>query len=51
MKGSLRDEAVRKGQAQDAGDTGCDAEEKYIPVKTGRLAQREFATLGDEGRN
>lgn len=47
MKGGLRDEAVREGNAEEAGNAGCEAEEEDIPVETGGFAEGKFGALGD----
>lgn len=47
MEGSLRNEAVREGNAEEAGNAGCEAEEKDVPVKTGGFAEGKFGALGD----
>lgn len=47
MEWRLWDEAVWCRQAEDTGDTGGDTKEEDVPVKTGRLSEREFCTLGD----
>lgn len=51
VKGGLGDQAVGKGDAQDAGDTGGDAEEEDVPVEAGGLAKRVLAALSDERRD
>ena len=45
---SLRDEAVRKWNAEDASDTGSEAREEDVLMETGWLAKRELASLGDQ---
>ncbi|KAF7552254.1 hypothetical protein G7046_g7464 [Stylonectria norvegica] len=50
VEGRLRDETVGHGEAEEAGDTGGEAQEEEIPVEAGGFAEGEFAALGDEGR-
>ena len=51
VEGRLRDEAIGKGQAEDARDAGRQAEEEEVPVEAGGLAEGELAALGDERRD
>ena len=48
VEGSLRDEAVREREAEEARDGGGDAEKENVPVKAGWLAEWELGALGDE---
>lgn len=49
MEGGLGDEAVWGGDADEAGDAGCDAEEEDVPVEACGFLEGEFGALGDEG--
>lgn len=48
MEWSLRNKPVRKWQAENARNTGCQAKEEDIPVETSGFTKREFATLCDQ---
>jgi hypothetical protein len=51
VEGGLRDEAVWEGDPEQAGDTGCEAEEENVPVEAGGFAEGEFGALCYEGRD
>ena len=38
VEGRLWNEAIWEGDAEEAGDTGCQPEEENVPVKTGGFA-------------
>ena len=50
VEGGLGDEAVGEGDTDEAGDTGCQAEQEDVPVEARGFAEGELGTLGNEGR-
>ena len=49
MEGSLRDETVGKGNAEETCNAGGEAQEKDIPVEASWFMKRKLCPLGDEG--
>ena len=47
VEGSLGDEAVGEGDAEEPADAGGQAQEEDVPVEAGGFAEREFGALGD----
>lgn len=51
MEGCLRNQTVREGKPEQSSNTGSQAKKEDIPVETCGLAQREFRSLCNEGRD
>lgn len=51
VEGGLGDQAVGEGKAEDASDPGGESEEEEVPVEAGRLLQRKFGALSNQGRD
>lgn len=49
MKRCLWNEAVWKGDAEETSDTGCQTEEKNIPMETSGFAKGKLCALSDQG--
>ncbi len=47
VEGSLGDEAVGEGDAEEAGDAGCEAQEEDVPVEACGFAERKFGALSN----